>query len=89
MFVSWSVLSQRFTEGDNMSSSKKSREKAVSFVNKLKDGSIKKDYLPNHGNDFHGGYEQYYFDKFHVYLSSVTRFKHLSRVNEGGYCGDI
>ena len=64
-------------------------EKAIVFADKLKSGIIKKDYLPNHGDDFQGGYEQYYKDKFHVYHSSVTRYKHLSRIKEEVYCGDI
>ena len=81
------TLSQESTEGDIMKSIQK--EKAIAFVEKLKSGEIKKDHLPNHGEDFRGGYEQYYKDKFHVYLSSVTRFSHISRIEEEGYCGDI
>ncbi len=73
-------LSQKSTEGDIMKSIE--NEKAVVFVKELKSGEIKKEHLPNHGNDFRGGYEQYYKDKFHVYLSSVTRFSHLSRIKD-------
>ena len=55
-----------------------SNDKAVSsigekIVSAIKNGQIMKDYLPNHGDTFHGGYEELYLYRFKTYLGSVSR----------------
>lgn len=39
----------------------------------IENDMIKKDYLPNHGSTFSGGYEDLYLHKFKKYLGSVSR----------------
>jgi hypothetical protein len=43
------------------------------MVYAIENGQIMKDYLPNHGDTFHGGYEELYLHKFKTYLGSVSR----------------
>ena len=55
-----------------------SNEKTFSSIGEkivyaMEKGLIKKDFLPNHGNTFHGGYEELYLYKFKTYLGSVSR----------------
>lgn len=41
------------------------------FVEKLMDGTIYKEYMPNHGIDFTGGNEEYCYDLFESYMGSL------------------
>ena len=51
----------------------------------LRNHVIVKDYLSNHGRDFHGGYEQLYLDKFQNYLGSVSRHVCNMQLKEVSY----
>lgn len=43
------------------------------LIRAIENKDIIKDYRPNHGKEFHGGYEELYLYKFKSYLGSVGR----------------
>ena len=54
----------------------------------IKNKTIVKDYRPDSGTDFHGGYEELYLNKFKQYLSSVGRYirnQQLKDIKYNGY----
>lgn len=55
------------------------------LVSDLRNHIIIKEYLSNHGRDFHGGYEQLYSDKFKNYLGSVSRHICNKQLKEVSY----
>ena len=52
------------------------------LITEIKNGTIKKDILPDNGIDFHDGYEGLYLYKFRTWLSSVSR-ELLRRASDG------
>ena len=53
----------------------------------IKNKTIVKDYRPNTGKDFHGGYEELYLYKFKQYQSSVGRYIRNQQLKEVSYNG--
>ena len=53
----------------------------------IKNKTIVKDYRPNSGTDFHGGYEELYLYKFKQYQSSVGRYIRNQQLKEVKYNG--
>lgn len=53
----------------------------------IKNKTIVKDYMPNSGHDFHGGYEELYLYKFKKYQSSVGRYIRNKQLKEEAYNG--
>lgn len=53
----------------------------------IENNMIVKDYLPNHGNTFHGGYEELYLNKFRTYLGSASRAIINRGLNKENYNG--
>ena len=53
----------------------------------IKNKTIVKDYRPNSGKDFHGGYEELYLYKFKQYQSSVGRYIRNQQLKEVSYNG--
>lgn len=43
------------------------------LITEIRNGTIRKDVLPDKGRDFHDGYEGLYLYKFRTWLSSVSR----------------
>ena len=44
------------------------------LVSEIRNGTIRKDVLPDRGRDFQGGYEKLHLYKFRSWLSSVSRY---------------
>ena len=57
------------------------------FIIAIKNKTIVKDYRPNTGKDFHGGYEELYLYKFKQYQSSVGRYIRNQQLKEVSYNG--
>ena len=57
-----------------MTNKEKDLSPGQQLIQKIKEKKIIKDYIPESGVDFHGGYEDLYFYKFKQYLSSVSRY---------------
>lgn len=53
----------------------------------IRNGSIKKDFRPNHGEVFHGGVEENALYDFKIYLGSLSRFLQNKRLKENHYNG--
>ena len=53
----------------------------------IKNKTIVKDYRPNSGKDFNGGYEELYLYKFKQYQSSVGRYVRNKQLKEVIYNG--
>lgn len=53
----------------------------------IRERKILKENRPNHGKEFHGGYEQLYKERFHNYLGSCSRYMDNCRINEREYYG--
>lgn len=53
----------------------------------IKNKTIVKDYRPNTGKDFHGGFEELYLYKFKQYESSVGRYIRNQQLKEVSYNG--
>ena len=68
-----------------MSNAVKSPGEKLIIANKNK--TIVKDYRPNTGKDFHGGYEELYLYKFKQYQSSVGRYIRNQQLKEVSYNG--
>ena len=66
---------------------KTGKEMGEKLVFAIKEGKIKKENRPNHGKDFHGGYETLYKERFHGYLGSCSRYLDNQRLNEREYYG--
>lgn len=64
--------------------SKSAGEKLIIAIKKK---NIIKDYRPNTGKDFHGGYEELYLYKFKKYQSSVGRYIRNQQLKEVSYNG--
>lgn len=61
--------------------------KGEKLIVAIRERKILKENRPNHGKEFHGGYEQLYKERFHNYLGSCSRYMDNSRINEREYYG--
>ena len=62
-------------------------EKGEKLIIAIQEKKILKENRPNHGKEFHGGYEQLYKERFHNYLGSCGRYMDNSRLSEREYYG--
>ena len=57
------------------------------FVEELRNGTFKKNYRPNHGPDFTGGWEGIYSNCFIEYVSSCSCYLMNHRMERRAYYG--
>lgn len=61
--------------------------KGQKLILAIREGKILKENRPNHGYEFHGGYERLHKQRFHNYLGSCSRYLDSKRICEREYYG--